>query len=125
MSRWLRGNEVEFVTTIELPKVRDERGRFTSETEDVEVTVRACVTPPTKPTLRADPDDCDPGDPGEFEVLSVTRNDTGEDITNSVDHDQFEDRGFEQAKDDEQGAYEAAMEARADAARERAYFGED
>lgn len=86
---------------------------------DVEVTVTAEVTPPTQPTLRLDPDDCDPGDGGDFDVISVVRNDTGENVTRRVDREQFARDGFEQAEYDHRAAYEDAMEARAEARRER------
>lgn len=112
MRRIPRGNETTFEKTIEL------------DGEDVEVSVRAIVTPPTRPTIRMDPDDCDPGDPGEFELVSVVRTDTHEDITDKVDADLFESDGLEQAADDAEAAYEDAMEARAEARRERDYYGE-
>lgn len=108
------GNEVEFSATVELPLVRDSRGRFTSETEEVEVTVKASVTPPTPPTIRMDPDDCDPGDSGDYDLISVTRDDTGEDITDRVDAEQFQEAAFEQANDDYEGAREDAMISRAE-----------
>lgn len=113
------GSTVEFSATVELPMVRDRQGRFTRETAEVEVTVKASVTPPTRPTLRADPDDCDPGDPGDFDLLSVVRDDTGEDVTKLVDATQFEERGLDQAEYDAEAAYDDAMEARAEARRER------
>lgn len=107
-----RGNETTFEQTIEL------------DGEDVEVSVRAIVTPPTRPTIRMDPDDCDPGDPGEFELVSVIRTDTHEDITDKVDASLFERDGLKQAEDDAEAAYEAAMEARAEERREREFYGD-
>lgn len=104
-------SEVEFSTTILYPKTDE-------DLEDLEVTVKANVTPPTPPTLRVDPDDCDPGDPGEFEVISITRDDTGEDITNEVDHERLWDEARESAEDQYESAYVDAMEAKAEALRD-------
>jgi hypothetical protein len=111
---------VEISATVNLS---DDEG---NETEaDVEVTVKAHVSPPTKPTIRMDPDDCDPGDSGDFDIISVTRDDTGEDITDKVDCEQFWDKAIEDAEGQDEAAYEDAMEARAETQRERDYFGDD
>jgi len=102
----VRSREVEFDATVEI------------DGAEVEVTVRVEVEPSVAPTIRLDPDDCDPGDGGSFNVLSVTRNDTGKDVTAEVDHNQFRDDGCQQAADDDEADYDTAMEAQADAARD-------
>lgn len=87
--------------------------------EEVDVTVRAEFEPPIQPMIRAEPDDCDFGDVGSLNVLSVTRNDTHEDVTHKVDHNQFYNAAVVQVEYDCEAAYLDEMEARADAARER------
>jgi hypothetical protein len=47
--------------------------------------VEGIVTPGTPPRLRADPDDCDPGEGTEVEIISITDEDTGEDVSAQVD----------------------------------------
>lgn len=79
--------------------------------EDVEVTVKARVLSlPKPPRIRSDPDDCDPGEHGEVEIVSVTRNDNGEDVTDLVDLDQFEGKAIEKFEEDAEAAYEEARE---------------
>ncbi len=70
---------VSFTTTLLLPKI-DRRGRRTRYVEEVEVEVEADVVPPTLPTIRMDPDDCDPGDNGEVEIRCCKRSDTPVDV---------------------------------------------
>jgi len=120
MSRHQGQTSVEISTTVNLT---DDKG---NETEtDVEVTVKAYVSPPVRPTIRMDPDDCDSGDSGDFDVISVIRDDTGEDITDRVDHEQFWDMAVEDVKAQDETAYEDAMEARAEARREREEYFDD
>jgi hypothetical protein len=71
-----------------------------------------------------DPDDCDPGEPGGCSIISVVRDDTGDDVTDLIDLSQLEAQGIEQGEDDAQSAYEDAMEARAEARREREWEGD-
>lgn len=88
-----------------------------SDGRTVDVVVRAEVTPPVPPVLRLDPDGCSPASPGEFRVLSIQRRDTGESV--AVDLCELEAAAFTQAEYEGECAYEDALDARAEAARER------
>lgn len=75
-------------------------------------------------TRNGDPGD--PPEPPEVEVLRAVRLDTGAEIDpDLVDLDTHWDSLVEAAEDAEAAAYEDAMEARAEARREREMFGED
>lgn len=47
------------------------RREFTTYATDMEIKVIAHISPPVAPTIRMDPNDSDPGDPGERYVEAV------------------------------------------------------
>lgn len=113
--------KTSFDATISVPK---EDGTTEME-EDVEVCVKADFNPPIKPRIGSCPDYDDPGDPGELTIISITRYDTDEDITDKVDHDQFWDRVLDEAEREDEYARESAAEARAEIRAEREEYGDD
>ena len=56
-----------------------------SDGAEHEALVEGVVSPGRPATIRQDPDDSDPGEPPEVEVLSVTDEDTGADVRSLVD----------------------------------------
>jgi len=106
--------KIKFDSTV---SITNEDG--TEEEQDVEVEVSANIEAPIKPRIGSCPDNDDPGDPGELEIISITRYDTDEDITDKVDHDQFWEQAIEEVSAEDESAYESALEARADARAER------
>lgn len=67
---------------------------FETVLSDVEVFVVAHLVPPTAPTIRMDPNDSDPGDPGEryIEAVQIKNLKTGKfiDITDCLSEKELE-----------------------------------
>lgn len=60
---------------------------FVSYGQDGEDTARVegyVAHPGSPPTIRMDPDDCDPGEPAELEVTACVDDSTGEDVSELI-----------------------------------------
>lgn len=96
---------------------------------EVEYEVEADCSPPIPPTIRMDPDDCDPGDPGEVDITKVFQ--VGPDWREELDlkkflanlseeeHQHLEEMFLDDLHDEMKERAELAAEARAEAREDR------